>query len=209
MSAASQRRCWSIIRISEIDRIFFVPISWLPPCCNPDELSPSNNTSGRRNDFGLGRVSDYQSHWARSIQRLEWPLMDDDHGQVVGLFDIDVPGGTKRVVAVLTWNEPEASAGTSQAVTYDIDLWADPGANCTPDAVGQCGAWASQSDIDNVEYLIIDNPPPGVLRLKAINWRAPSFGLPVATAAKIIRGDPTPGISMTATPSTTPPAVRL
>ena len=67
--------------------------------------------------------------------------------------------------------------------------------------------WASQSNIDNVEYLIIDNPPPGILRLKAINWRAPSFGLPVAIAAKIIRGDPTPAISMTATPSTTSPAV--
>ncbi|WP_247523260.1 hypothetical protein [Bradyrhizobium sp. 145] len=73
-------------------------------------------------------------------------------------------------------------------MTYDVDLWADPGASCTPDAVGQCGGWASRSNIDNVEYLIIDNPPPGVLRLKAINWRAPSFGLPVAIAAKIIRG---------------------
>ena len=110
-------------------------------------------------------------------------------------------------MALLTWDEPEASAGASQAVTYDIDLWADPGASCTPDAVGQCGAWASQSNIDNIEYLIIDNPPPGVLPLKAINWRAPSFGLPVAIAAKIIRGDPTPAISMSATPSTTSPAV--
>ncbi|WP_342739739.1 S8 family serine peptidase [Bradyrhizobium sp. B117] len=174
-----------------------------------DEASPSNNTGGGRNDFGLGRVSDYQSHWARLDPNgwsghWAWMTITDKSW---GFFDIDVPRGTKRVVAVLTWDEPEASAGASQAVTYDVDLWADPGASCTPDAVGQCGAWASQSNIDNVEYLIIDNPPPGVLRLKAINWRAPSFGLPVAIAAKIIRGDPTPAISMTATPSTTSPAV--
>ncbi|MCK1302049.1 S8 family serine peptidase [Bradyrhizobium sp. 24] len=174
-----------------------------------DEVSPANNTGGGRNDFGLGRVSDYQSHWARLDPNgwsghWAWMTITDKSW---GFFDINVPRGTKRVVAVLTWDEPEASAGASQAVTYDVDLWADPGASCTPDAVGQCGAWASQSNIDNVEYLIIDNPPPGVLRLKAINWRAPSFGLPVAIAAKIIRGDPTPAISMTATPSTTSPSI--
>lgn len=174
-----------------------------------DEVNPANNTSGGRNDYGLGRVSDYQSHWARLDPNgwsghWAWMTITDKSW---GFFDIDVPQGAKRVVAVLTWDEPEASAGASQAVTYDVDLWADAGASCTPDAVGQCGGWASQSNIDNVEYLIIDNPPPGVLRLKAINWRAPSFGLPVAIAAKIIRGDPTPAISMTATPSTTSPAI--
>jgi subtilase family protein len=174
-----------------------------------DEVNPTNNTAGGRNDYGLGRVSDYQSHWARLDPNgwsghWAWMTITDKSW---GFFDINVPRGAKRVVAVLTWDEPEASAGASQAVTYDIDLWADPGASCVPDAVGQCGAWASQSNIDNVEYLIIENPPPGVLRLKAINWRAPSFGLPVAIAAKIIRGDPTPAMSMTATPSTTSPPV--
>jgi hypothetical protein len=174
-----------------------------------DEVNPTNNTVGGRNDYGLGRVSDYQSHWARLDPNgwsghWAWMTVTDKSW---GFFDINVPRGAKRVVAVLTWDEPEASAGASQAVTYDVDLWADAGASCTPDAVGQCGGWASQSNIDNVEYLIIDNPPAGVLRLKAINWRAPSFGLPVAIAAKIIRGDPTPAISMTATPSTTSPAV--
>ena len=174
-----------------------------------DEVNPTNNTVGGRNDYGLGRVSDYQSHWARLDPNgwsghWAWMTITDKSW---GFFDINVPRGAKRVVAVLTWDEPEASAGASQAVTYDIDLWADPGASCTPDLVGQCGAWASQSNIDNIEYLIIDNPPPGVLRLKAINWRAPSFGLPVAIAAKIIRGDPTPAISMAATLSTMSPPV--
>ena len=174
-----------------------------------DEVNPTNNTVGGRNDYGLGRVSDYQSHWARLDPNgwsghWAWMTITDKSW---GFFDINVPRGAKRVVAVLTWDEPEASAGASQAVTYDIDLWADPGASCTPDSVGQCGAWASQSNIDNIEYLIIDNPPPGILRLKAINWRAPSFGLPVAIAAKIIRGDPTPAISMAATLSTMSPPV--
>jgi hypothetical protein len=122
-----------------------------------------------------------------------------------GFFDLDVPEGTRRLVVVLTWDEPAASAGAARAVTYDIDLWADFGANCTPDSMGQCGEWASQSDIDNVEYLVINSPPPGRYRLKAVNWRAPASGLPVAIAAKIVRGDPTPAMAMTATPSATLP----
>jgi hypothetical protein len=118
-----------------------------------DEVNPTNNTVGGRNDYGLGRVSDYQSHWARLDPNgwsghWAWMTITDKSW---GFFDINVPRGAKRVVAVLTWDEPEASAGASQAVTYDIDLWADPGASCTPDAVGQCGAWASQSNIDNIE----------------------------------------------------------
>ena len=46
---------------------------------------------------------------------------------------------------------------------------------CTPEtAEGQCGEWASQSSIDNVEYQIVENPPAGRLRLEIINWDAPS-----------------------------------
>jgi hypothetical protein len=174
-----------------------------------DQVNPADNTSGGRNDYGLGRVSDYESHWARPDssgwnERWAWMTVTDKSW---GYFDVDVPRGAKRLVAVLTWDEPEASAGASQAVTYDIDLWADLGASCKPDSVGQCGGWASQSNIDNVEYLIIDNPPTGKYRLKAINWRAPASGLPVAIAAKIIRGAPMPAITMSAKPSTTSPSL--
>src|SRR5262249_2418593 len=98
-----------------------------------DEVNPMNNTAGGRNDFGLGRVSDYESHWARLDPygwsgHWAWMTITDKSW---GFFDINVPQGAKRVVAVLTYDEPEASAGASQAVTYDVDLWADPGASCT------------------------------------------------------------------------------
>lgn len=173
-----------------------------------DQTTPASNSSGGRNDYGLGRVSDYQSHWARPDRNgwsghWAWMTVTDT---TWGFFDLDVPQGTQRLVVVLTWDEPAASAGAARAVTYDVDLWADFGASCVPDPVGQCGQWASQSYIDNVEYLIIDSPPPGKYRLKAVNWHAPASGLPVAIAAKIIRGDPTPAMTMNAAPSnTTPP----
>lgn len=174
-----------------------------------DQVAPNNNTSGGRNDYGMGRVSDYQSHWARFDPNGwsgHWAWMTVTNKNW-GFFDVDVPRGSKRLVVVLTWDEPAASAGAAQAVTYDIDLWADFGAACVPDAVGQCGQWASQSNIDNVEYLVIDNPPAGKYRLKAVNWRAPSSGLPVAIAAKIVQGDSTPPMAMSATPSSATPAL--
>ena len=90
------------------------------------------------------------------------------------------PGADMAYVATRSVSQG-ASAGASQAVIHDIDLWADLNADCAPDAQGQCGEWASQSFDDNTEYLIIDNPPPGRYRLKAINWRAPSSSLPVVT----------------------------
>jgi hypothetical protein len=170
-----------------------------------DAVVPADNDGGGRDDYGLGRVSDYQSHWAHPDRNgwtghWAWMTVTD---RAWGSFDVEVPAGASRLAVVLTWDEPEASAGASQAVSNDIDLWADLGADCAPDALGQCGEWASQSFDDNTEYLIIDNPPPGRYRLKAVNWRAPATGLPVAIAAKVVRGDPTPAATLAATPSTT------
>jgi hypothetical protein len=106
----------------------------------------------------------------------------------------------------MTWDEDAASSGAGKAVKYDLDLWVDHGADCTPDSKGQCGEWASQSYDDNVEYLIINNPVAGTYRLKIINWDAPSSGLPAAIAAIVIKGDPTPTMNVTATSSTSTPA---
>jgi hypothetical protein len=175
-----------------------------------EEVLPANNNSGGRNDFGLGRLSDYQAHWAHNNPNgwtTHWAWWDRITNNRWGSWDLTVPRGTDRLVLVMTWDEPAASSGSSAAVTYDLDLWADFAADCTPDGHGQCGEWASQSYDDNTEYLIIDSPPPGVYRLKVINWDAPSFGLPTAIAAKIIRGDPTPATTLTAFASSANPPI--
>lgn len=172
-----------------------------------DQLTPANNTFGGRNDYGIGRVADFQAHWARLSAEgwsTHWSWMNVTDRQW-GYYDVTVPQGAQRLVVVMTWDEPEASAGAARAVTYDLDLWADRGVDCVPDPFGQCGERASQSSVDNVEYLIINAPLPGTYRLKAVNWRAPASGLPVAIAATIVRGDPTPPVSMTATASTAAP----
>jgi serine protease AprX len=171
--------------------------------------TPSDNSSGGRSDYGLGRVSAYVAHWAHFnpngwSSRWAWGTVNRSKWLQ---YDIEVPSGTQRLVVVTTWDEPAASAGAKRAVTYDLDLWIDIDADCTPDAIGQCGEFASQSFVDNVEYLVINNPPAGTYRLKVIPWDAPTFDLPVGLAALIIEGNPAPRMSLAVTPSTRNPLV--
>lgn len=169
-----------------------------------DDDTPRNNSSGGRNTYGLGRASTYISHWARSGSNGwsgHWASRSITNSSW-GYRDITVPSGTDRLVVVMTWDEDAASSGAGKAVKYDLDLWVDRGADCTPDSKGQCGEWASQSYDDNVEYLIINNPSAGTYRLKIINWDAPSSGLPAAIAAVVIKGDPTPTMNISVTPTT-------
>ena len=173
-----------------------------------DNTTPVNNSSGGRNDYGLGRVSTYVSHWAMNNSdgwTGHWTSggVDDD----TYLYrDVTVPTGTARLVVVMTWDEPAASAGASDAVLYDLDLWIDRDANCSA-TLGRCGEYGSFSRVDNVEYRIIENPPAGTYRLKATPWDAPSSDLPVGIAAVVIRGDPTPNFTIGTTSSTTSPCL--
>jgi len=174
--------------------------------------APLRNTEApntTRNTFGLGRVSPYAAHWAHPnaagwTTHWAWRTITRDRW---GYRDIEVPPGASRLVVVMTWDEPAASAGASAAVDYDLDLWIDRAPFCTPDAKGQCGEWASQSWIDNVEYQIIENPPPGTYRLKIINWNAPSSGVPAAISATIVRGATSPNMNLSVTSSSINPGV--
>ena len=154
---------------------------------------PHADTVGQSNDYGLGRVSSYLQHWGGAGWSARW-----FYGTVSSTNwqygDITVPPGAQRLVVVLTWDEPAASAGASRAVTYDVDLWLDYLADCNEPTKGECGEYSSRGVTDNVEYIVVNNPPPGVYRLKAANFRAPSFALPFGMAAMVIT-DPTPAMT--------------
>jgi hypothetical protein len=175
-------------------------------------VAPERNTEApdtTRNTFGLGRVSPYAAHWAHAnaagwTTHWAWRTITRDRW---GFRDIEVPRGARRLVVVLAWDEPAASAGATTAVDYDLDLWIDRAPFCTPDEKGQCGEWASQSWIDNVEYQIIENPPPGTYRLKIINWNAPASGVPAAISATVIRGATAPNMQFSVTSSSLNPGV--
>jgi hypothetical protein len=145
--------------------------------------------------YGLGRASGYLAHWdnPNSAGWQTFKFWGGVTSQGYQYNDITVPPNTRRLIVVLTWDEPPASAGASRAVTYDLDLWVDHEATC-PYEWGDCGDYQSVSFVDNVEYIVVENPPPGLYRLKAHPYSAPTFNLPYGMVARIIRGDPRPAM---------------
>jgi len=175
-----------------------------PPLVRAHMMSSAiahDDVTAMSNDYGIGRVSGYLEHWAQFdasgwSTHWSWGSVSDTNWHY---RDITVPAGAQRLVVVMTWDEPAASAGASQAVTYDVDLWVDYLADCNEPTKGWCGDYRSISSIDNVEYVVVNNPPAGLYRLKASNYRAPNFALPVGIAATIIHGDPTPAMTASLT----------
>ena len=130
----------------------------------------------KSNDYGLGRVSGYLAHWTHPNSAgwsTHW-VYGGVNSFGFAYDNVTVPVNTKRLVVVLTWDEPAASAGASRAVTYDLDLWADHNVDCS-DPTGACGELASRSTVDNVEYLVINNPPAGSLPVEGRARRCPDL----------------------------------
>ena len=159
-----------------------------------------DNTRGpgaTQNRYGLGKVSARTAILNR----------DTEDGWVGGstAFDVDpdsyvtrdimVPEDASRLEIVLTWDEPPAETITN-SVLHDLDLWVDWQASCA--SVANCGEFHSLSAVDNVEWVIVPNPPPGLYRVKVtpsrIHGAPPRAGL----AWTVIRGDSTPRLSVSA-----------
>jgi hypothetical protein len=169
-----------------------------------DNISlPADNTTepdAIRGAYGLGLVSPYVAHWSHPSPTTGWTVdwvtgeVSDSAG---GAMDLIVPSDASRLVVVMSWDEPAASAGASRAVTNDLDLWLDRTPFCEPDERGECGDLASQSYYDNVEYLIVERPEAGAYRVKIANWhvREP---LPVAVSTLIVHGSTTPAMQLSA-----------
>lgn len=167
-----------------------------------------DDLTGRSNDYGLGRVSGYLAHWTHPNSAgwtTQW-IYGGVKGPGFAYADVTVPPNARRLVLVLTWDEPAASAGASRAVSYDLDLFADRGVDCTDDT-GACGEYSSRSDVDNVEYVAVDDPPAGTYRVKIVPVNGPTFPLRYGVTAMVIRGDTTPAMTNTLTPPATPPLV--
>lgn len=154
--------------------------------------------------YSHGKVDSYLTHY----------VMDDPYGWKWGTiwgevsdgnwqyYNITVPSDADRLVVVLTWTEPAASAGANSAVINDIDLFIDKDGN---EAGCESGEWNSISSDDNVEYKYIDNPGSGTFKLKFCPWFINDTVSPqqYRAAYMIIRGDPTPLTILTATANDT------
>ena len=165
------------------------------PWLTDESVFPSNNTGGPgalQAQYGMGRTSarttvldrDQPDGWSGGSAVAV--LSNGEYGFV----DIDVPANASRLDLVMTWDEPPADAIAS-TVLNDLDLWLDQGGDCP---MAACGEHASTSDVDNVEWIIVRNPPPGTWRAKVTAPRIYTESPRAALAWTVIRGDSTPNL---------------
>ena len=169
------------------------PEAWL----DSEVAFPQNNTNGpgtMQAMYGMGLVSartsivnhDVPEGWTSSGATLTLETGE------YGYEDIVVPVGTERLDIVMTWNEPPAETIAS-TVLNDLDLWIDHGADCDSEP---CGEYSSQSKIDNVEWVIIQDPEPGTYRIKVSGERIYTTPPRAGVAWTMIRGPTTPQLSL-------------
>ena len=165
------------------------------PWLEASDAFPSTNTDGpgaAQAQYGLGKVSarisvlnrDSADGWfgggaVSEIQEGEYAYQD-----------IEVPAGASRLDLVMTWDEPAADAIAS-TVLNDLDLWLDRAGDC---GEGACGEQVSASRVDNVEWIIVRNPRPGVYRAKVVAHRVYTAPPRAALAWTLIRGASTPNL---------------
>ena len=160
---------------------------------------PSTNTGGPgtlQALYGMGKVSarmavldrDQVDGWTGGGAVAD---VEDESDYVYS--DIEVPEGASRLDVVLTWDEPPTEA-IATPVLNDLDLWLDRGADCDD---GPCGEQSSVSRIDNVEWIVLRNPEPGTYRAKVVPRRIYTAPPKAAIAWTVIRGESTPGLSIT------------
>ena len=158
---------------------------------------PNNNSNGPgtlQMQYGLGKVSARTSVLNRN-QPDGWTsgsaiseLEDGDYAY----HDIEVPEGASRLDVVLTWDEPPADTLAS-TVLNDLDLWLDQGGDCEAEP---CGEYASESRVDNVEWIVVRNPAPGTYRAKVAASRVYTDAPRAALAWTTIRGASTPTLQI-------------
>ena len=158
---------------------------------------PNDNSSGPGKlqvQYGLGKVSARTSVLNRNDAdgwRSSSAVVELNDGEYA-FQDIDVPAGTKRLDLVLTWDEPPADTLAS-TVLNDLDLWLDHRADCQAEP---CGEFSSTSEIDNVEWIIVRNPMPGIYRAKVSAARIYTDAPRAALAWTTIQGNSTPTLQI-------------
>ncbi|MCC6409865.1 MAG: S8 family serine peptidase, partial [Planctomycetes bacterium] len=151
------------------------------------------------NTYGAGRVEAYKAHFSGSQLGLYyWGWDQGSGGWSEVTFDVN-PGAT-RVVACFTYHEGASSAGASQALVNDFDMWLD----APPlTAGGNTGEYsAQQSSVDNTEIRIVNNPTTGTWKLKVFPDSVTGVAH-VGVCVSVIYGDTTPPADLTVTANKT------
>ena len=158
---------------------------------------PADNSAGPgvlQAQYGLGKASARTS----VLQRKEGDGWESGAATLTmtsgsyGYQNIVVPEGASRLDLVLAWDEPPADT-IGSTVLNDLDLWLDKDADCSTAA---CGEYASTSRRDNVEWIIVKNPPAGTYRARVVPSRVYTAVPRAGLAWTIIRGASTPSLRL-------------
>lgn len=171
------------------------PDAWL----DAPERFPADNTEGPgalNAGYGLGKASartavldrDGSEGWTNGSATSELERGEYAHRDIV------VPDGASRLDLVLTWDEPPADVVAAE-VLNDLDLWLDRDGDCREAA---CGEHASVSRRDNVEWIMVRDPPAGIYRAKVLPRRIYTAAPRAALAWTVIRGASTPDLRLRA-----------
>ncbi len=162
-----------------------------------DDAVISTPTDPLLDIYGAGRIEAYKAHFGTSQQALYyWGYTQNASGY--SDVDFTVNAGATRVVAVLHYIEPAASAGASLALVNNFSMYLD----APPlTAGGNTGDYtAQQSSLNNSEIRIIDNPTTGAWKLKV--WPTSVTGTAyIGLTVSVIYGDTTPNPTLTVSAS--------
>jgi len=135
---------------------------------NDDQLltTPSISSTHHLNTYGAGRVNAARAHydWGDDTARTTWAA---ELNANVGTFaDFTVDAGCERLVVCMTYHEDQSSAGAVPALVNDLDLYIDMPSNGIDPALDVGDFVLQQSNINNTEIRILDNPESGTWRWK-------------------------------------------
>jgi hypothetical protein len=164
--------------------------------------APSTNSTHHLNVYGAGLVNAAKAHYAwGDSDWTNWGVTLTSGNWTYA--DFTVPAGCTRLVVCMHYEEDAASAGASQALVNDLDLWIDSPTNGI-DPAGDTGEYfAQQSPRDNTEIRIVNSPTPtGTWRWKV--WPDSTTSTTrVSVTVVVISGDTTPDGTLTVTASDT------
>lgn len=153
----------------------------------------SSETSAHLDEYGTGRVDAYRANYTTS--QLDWTNWGFDQLPLGYNFaDFTVGTGATRMVVVMHYVETAASSGANKAILNDFDLYIDQ--QPVDFNNGNTGDFTTQqSNVDNTEIRILENPAAGPWRWKT--W--PQFAVTnvkMSVTVHIVYGDTTPAMTL-------------
>ena len=159
-----------------------------------DDQTISSQTDPHLDSYGAGRVNSYKAAYDNAqFAVLVNNTLTLSSGSSFQFGDFTVTPEMTRIVAVMHYVEPAASAGAGSSLVSDWDLWLD---SPPIDSAGNSGEYfAQQSSSSNTEIRIINNPIDGVWRWKAYPDSV-TGSVKMSVTIHAIYGDTTPSGSL-------------